>query len=230
VIPDENTAPNVILTLSAVPYFADAESETLQAVAQAAICRHYGAGEMVFLEGEPSAGLYVVQEGWLKSVKMSPAGREQIVRFVGPGEAFNELGVLAGTPNQVTVIALEPCAVWIIRREALLALLEADRHLASIITQNLARRALHLLSLVEDLSLRTVEARLARLLLQAEEATLHRRPWATQSEMAARLGTVPDVLNRALRKLADEGLIRVARHQIQILDAEALEARAMLEL
>ena len=223
--------PDATRALSAVPYFAEADAATLQAVAQAAISRRYGAGEMVFLEGEPCGGLYVVQEGWLKSVKMSPAGREQIVRFVGPGETFNELGVLAGTPNHVTVIALERCAVWIIRRDALLALLESDRHLASIITQNLAHRALHLMSLVEDLSLRTVEARLARLLVQqAEEATLHRRPWATQAEMAARLGTVPDVLNRALRKLADEGLIRVARHQIQILDPEALEARAMLEL
>jgi len=228
---DRNTAPEAISALSAVPYFADADAATLQAIAEEAICRHYEAGEMVFLEGEPCAGLYVVQDGWLKSVKMSPDGREQVVRFVGPGEAFNELGVLADTPNHVTVIALESCDVWLIRREALLALLETDRRLASIITQNLARRALHLMSLVEDLSLRTVEARLARLLLeQAREATLHRRPWATQAEMAARLGTVPDVLNRALRKLADEGLIRVARHQIQILDAEALEARAMLEL
>jgi CRP-like cAMP-binding protein len=228
---DISSTSDAISVLSAVPYFAEAEATTLLGVAQAAICRHYEGGEMVFLEGERCAGLYVVQEGWLKSVKMSPAGREQVVRFVGPGEAFNELGVLADAPNQVTVIALEPCAVWLIRREALLALLETDRRLARIITQNLARRALHLMSLVEDLSLRSVEARLARLLLeQARETTLHRRPWATQAEMAARLGTVPDVLNRALRKLADEGFIRVARHQIQVLDREALEAKAMLEL
>ncbi len=88
---------------------------------------------------------------------------------------------------------------------------------------------MYLLSLVEDLSLRTVEARLARLLLeQSRGGTVQRRRWATQSEMAARLGTVPDVLNRALRSLVDEGLIQVERHQIQILDLQGLEARAML--
>jgi len=96
--------------------------------------------------------------------------------------------------------------------------------------QKLAVRLQHLVSLVEDLSLRTVEERLSRLLLEhSEQGTLQRRRWATQTEMAARLGTVPDVLSRALRKLADEGLIRVARHQIEILDLKGLEERAMLE-
>jgi CRP-like cAMP-binding protein len=222
--------PDAVHALAAVPYLAELDVATLDAIAQAAVRRTYQADQIVFLEGEPCTGLYVVQEGWLKSVKISPAGREQVVRFVGPGDAFNEVGVLASAPNQVTVIALEPCALWLIRHEALVALLESDRHLAWLITQNLARRVMHLMSLVEDLSLRTVEARLARLLLeQAQEATLHRRPWATQAEMASRLGTVPDVLNRALRTLADEGLIRVARHQIQVLDADALAAKAMLE-
>ena len=75
--------------------------------------------------------------------------------------------------------------------------------------------------------LRSVEARLARLLLeQAEGESVQRRRWATQSEMASRLGTVPDVVNRALRKLAEQGLIHVERHQIQILDQEGLQAVA----
>jgi hypothetical protein len=47
--------------------------------------------------------------------------------------------------------------------------------------------------------------------------------------MAARLGTVPDVLNRALRKLADDGLIQVARHLIQIIDREGLEQVAKIQ-
>lgn len=228
---DRDVTAETTSALAAVPYFAELDAVTLAAVARAAVCHTYQAGEVVFLEGEPCSGLYVVQAGWLKASKISPAGREQVVRVVGPGEAFNEVGVLADTPNQATVMALEPSAVWLIRREALVALLETDRRLARIVTQNLARRVLYLMSLVEDLSLRTVEARLARLLLaEAQEATLHRRSWATQAEIAARLGTVPDVLNRALRKLADEGLIHVARHQIQVVDRQGLEVRAMVEL
>ena len=220
-----------IEALSSVPYFQGLEDSTLQAIARAAIARRYEVGATVFLQGDPCAGLYVVQEGWLKSVRMSPAGREQVVRFLGPGETFNEVSVLADAPNQATVIALEPATVWLIRREELARLLETDLRLARAVTRHLAGRVLHLLTLVEDLSLRTVEARLARLLLeQAGEGRIQRRRWATQAEMAARLGTVPDVLNRALRKLGDEGLIHVERHQIQILDRQGLEARALREL
>jgi DNA-binding transcriptional regulator YhcF (GntR family) len=46
--------------------------------------------------------------------------------------------------------------------------------------------------------------------------------------MASRLGTVPDVVNRALRKLSEQGLIHVERHQIQILNREELKRIAQI--
>jgi CRP/FNR family transcriptional regulator len=224
-----NAFPERIHVLSSVPYFAELDQEILQALAQAAVRHTYGTGEVVFLEGEPCAGLYVVEDGWLKSYKLSLEGREQVIRFVGPGEAFNEVGVLVGVPNQVSVAALQPSMVWVVGRETLLYQIDVHPELGRAITQNLASRVLHLLRIVEDLSLRTVESRLARLLLeQADDQVLQRRRWTTQAQMAARLGTVLDVVNRALVKLADEGLIQVERHQIQILDLAALRERAML--
>ena len=229
-MPKTDAIPRAAQILATVPSFAGLDSTALEAVARAAIHQNYDAGQVVFLEGEPCAGLYVVQDGWLKSVKTSPAGREQIMRFVGPGEVFNEIGVLVGDVNLVTVVALESAMVWIVRRDTLLQLMGEHPGLARVITQNLARRVLHLISLVEDLSLRTVEARLARLLLEQSSAdVLSRRRWATQAEMASRLGTVPDVLNRALRSLVEEGLIQMERHQIQILDRVGLETKAMLD-
>jgi CRP/FNR family transcriptional regulator len=215
--------------LSAVPCFAGLNATTLEAVARSAIRRSYEPEQVVFLEGDPCAGLYVVQDGWLKSVKVSLEGREQVIRVVGPGETFNEIGVFAGTPNHATIVALEPATVWVIPRETLLQLMDEYPSLARMIAQNLAQRVLHLLDLVEDLSLRTTEARLARYLLEESGGeVLHRRRWTTQAEIASQLGTVLDVLNRALRSLSEEGLIRVERHQIQILDRQGLEAKALL--
>jgi CRP/FNR family transcriptional regulator len=221
---------NPLEALSSVPYFSGLDSTALQSVAHAAVRRDYEAGEVIFWEGEACAGLYVVQEGWLKIVKLSSDGREQTLRVVGPGEVCNEVTVFACRPNPATGIALDEAVVWIIEAETMLRLVDQVPGLARTVTQGLAERALHLLSLVEDLSLRTVEARLARILLeQATAGTLHRHHWATQTEMAARLGTVPDVLNRALRRLADEGLVRVTRYQILILDREGLRVKAQLE-
>ena len=199
-------------------------------MARAAVRREYDANQIVFLEGEPCAGLYSLQEGWLKSVKISQAGREQVLRFVGPGEVFNEIGVLAGATNQATVVALEHSLLWTIQREAMRQLLEDHPHVALIVTQNLAKRVLHLISLVEDLSLRSVQARLARFLLeQSDRGAVARYRWTTQAELAARLGTVPDVLSRALRSLVEDGLIRVGRHEIQLLDHEGMESKAMID-
>ena len=84
-------------------------------------------------------------------------------------------------------------------------------------------------ALASDLSLNTVEGRLAKLLLeQAEGDVIERRRWTTQSELAARLGTVPDVLSRATRELTRAGLIEMDRQQIRILDREGLAERASL--
>jgi CRP/FNR family transcriptional regulator len=101
--------------------------------------------------------------------------------------------------------------------------------LAWALIESIARRARHLVAMVEDLSLRSVKSRLARLLLaeadRAASATaLDRSQMVTQAEMAARLGTVREMIGRALRELADDGLIEFDRHRIMILDREGLTA------
>lgn len=223
---DDLTAAEV---LSSVPSFKGLDATALEALARAATRIEFAADQVVFLEGEPCAGLYLVQNGWLKSVKTSLAGREQVVRIVGPGEVFNEMGALIGEANFVTVIALEPATVWVIQRDTLMRLMEEQPRLSRIIMQNLAKRMQHLIRLVEDLSLHTVESRLARLLLEETSTDVWAgRQWATQAELAARLGTVPDVLNRALRSLAEQGLVQIERRRIRVLDREGLENKVRL--
>ncbi len=220
------TPTDVTGVLSAVPYFAELDMPTLAATTQIAVRRAFEAGQVVLLEGESGSGLYVVEEGWLKTVKASSEGREQTVRLIGPGEFFNAIGVFVGAPLPVTVSALEPSVVWIIPHDALFHLLQTQPTLAQTIIRDLADRVLHLVSLVEDISLRTVEARLARYLLQhAAEERVQRKRWATQAEIAAQLGTVPDVLSRALHNLVAAGLVQVKRQEIRILDREGLQAR-----
>ena len=175
-------------------------------LAREAAWREQSAGEVVFLEGEASPGLYYLQFGWLKAVKSSPEGREQVLRFIGPGETFNEIGAFASRPNPATAIALESAGVWLLRREALMRLLRHQPDLAQRVIENMAGRVVDLVNLVADLSLRPITGRLARLLLDETSGdVLHRPRWHTQAELAARLGTVPDVVQRALRGLESEG-------------------------
>lgn len=213
--------------LQAVSYFAELDDSALASVERAAIRRAYDPEQVILIEGEPCAGLYIVESGWLKAVKIGLEGREQVLQTLGPGDVFNAISVFTDAPNQATVAALEASVVWMVQRDTLLKLLDEQPALARQVVKDLAGRVMHLVRMVEDLSLRSVEARLARLLLeQADGEAVQRRRWATQAEMSSRLGTVPDVLNRALRKLAEKEMIRVERHRIQILDKDGLKTIA----
>jgi CRP-like cAMP-binding protein len=218
----------IIQQIHNIPLFAELDELSLQELAKASRWREYETAEIVVLEGEAQPGLYYLQSGWLKVVKVSPSGREQILRFLEPGDTFNEIGVFTDYPNPATAVALEPAGVWLIPRAALRRLLQERPAFAQQIISKMAERMLYLVSLITDLSLRPVTSRLARLLLEsAVEDVLERPRWFTQAELAARLGTVPDVIQRALRTLENEGLIAVDRHQIHILDRPALAKIAL---
>ena len=133
--------------------------------------------------------------------------------------------IFAEQPSPATLIALEAAQLWAIEPEPLLDLLARKPVMARIVIRFLASRLIYTISLIEDLSLRSVTARklLVMLAQQSEQLVLSRRRWATQAEIAARLGTVPDVAQRALRSLADEGLLEVTRQQIIIRDLEGLQ-------
>ncbi|MCP4415296.1 MAG: Crp/Fnr family transcriptional regulator [Chloroflexi bacterium] len=213
------TTDNLIQQLQTNSIFSELDAQILYRLTENAHWREYAAGELIVLEGEAVTGLYYLQSGWLKIVKISPSGREQVLKFIEAGNTFNEVSVFTKSPNPATAIALEAAGVWIIRQESVLRLLREVPDFAENIIAQMAKRLLYLVSLVTDLSLRSVTARLARLILEdADGDMLHRPRWFTQAELAARLGTVPDVVQRGLRNLEKEGVIKVQRHRIHILD------------
>lgn len=213
----------LVQKLSETSPFTGLKEPILQELAWLSRWREYDVGEIVVLEGEAHPGLYFLDYGWLKVVKTSSSGREQILRFLEPGDTFNEIGVFANQINPATAIALESAGVWLIPRSVLLRLLQEKPDFAQHVISKMAERMLYLVSLVTDLSLRPVTGRLARLLLDdAVEGVLERPHWYTQAELAARLGTVPDVIQRVLRGIENEGLIVVDRNQIRIVDRQAL--------
>jgi CRP-like cAMP-binding protein len=205
------------------------EDATLAELAKSAAWKIYAPDAVIFWEGDIETNLFYLQYGWLKVMRTAPDGREQVLRFLGPGEIFNELGVFARRPNPATAIALEEAGIWLIPRHALERILFSHPHTSLQIMENMADRFISLVDLTVDLSLRTVESRLAKLLLeQAKDDIIPRQRWLTLTELAARLGTVPDVLSRVIRELTRAELIEMGKHQIRILKRSELAARAMM--
>ena len=207
--------------------FQGLDRETLALLVSDSRRRDYAPGEVVFVEDEPAEGLYVLESGWVRAVKTSEQGREQVLQFVGPGEAFNSVAIFTRGRSPATAVALEPSTAWVIPRESILRLLQERPEFARRVLENMAERMLHLVGLVADLSLRPVSGRLADLLLaQAEDGVLNRPKWFTIAELAARLGTVPDVVQRAIGKFQSDGLVDVSRREIRVIDEPALRQLA----
>jgi CRP/FNR family cyclic AMP-dependent transcriptional regulator len=214
--------------MHSVPYFARLDTAAMEAAAARAISRNYGRRAVIFLEGDPCAGLHVIEEGRVKLYKVSAEGRELVVKLLGPGEFFNEVAVFDGGPNPVSAMAALDATLWVIDCASMRELVSRFPALAAAVIENLAARSRELLSLVEDLSLRTVSARLAKLLLSQAQTGGEASRLTSQQEMAAQLGTVREMVGRALRTFEDAGFIRMDRHRIVILDREGLEREAML--
>lgn len=214
--------------LRRVPYFANLPDTVLTALAAASVERRFDRGQVIFLEGDACAGLHIVGAGEVKIFKVSPQGREQILHRMGPGDTFNDVAVLDGGPNPASAGAVTDATLWVITRGEMQRLAQTYPALAWALIESIARRARHLVAMVEDLSLRSVKSRLARLLLseaeRAAQGELDRSQMVTQAEMAARLGTVREMIGRALRELSEDGLIEFDRHRIVIKDREGLVA------
>jgi CRP/FNR family transcriptional regulator len=210
--------------LKRVPYFQQLDDTALADVAQEVSVRHYGAGEIIFLEGEPGAGLHLVAEGLAKVYRVSEEGREQILATLGPGDSCNEVPVVDGGPNPANLAAVDDSIMWIISEASLAHLRARYPALNDIIIKNLAMRCRQLVQRVYNLSFLPVTGRLAAFLLQQSgpDNALSRRRW-TQDEIAAHLGTVREMVGRALRELQQADLITIDRHRLEIVDKQGLK-------
>lgn len=220
-----------ISVLNRVPRFQSVSVETQQAIASAASFRQFHTGQIIYVEGEPAESIYFLEEGWIKAMRMTREGREQAMMFLRPVEVFGDIAAFAGTAYPSTVIALEPVKAWAIHAKTMVEFFLRHPDLSLAVVRHMAERMLHDVNLVDDFSLRSVEARLARSLLQNAELqngaiVVPRRQWATYDQMAARLGTVRDVLSRTLKSLEAERLLRVEKHAIILLDPKQMAERA----
>jgi len=204
-------------------FFSDLDDETFDLIATHAVSRHYEIDQIVVWEDEFLDGTYIVVSGWLKGIKTTQTGREQVLRTFSKGDSFGLITSLAHIPNHIRIITLEQSILQKIPLSVMLGLIDKDPKISRQLIGYLSRNLSDMIGLVEDLSLKPVESRLAKFILnQADGDIYSRKKWETQDMIAARIGTVPDVLSRTLRNFEDEQIIQFDRHTITILDRPAL--------
>ncbi|NJN19123.1 MAG: Crp/Fnr family transcriptional regulator [Oscillochloris sp.] len=213
-----------------VSFGAELPEAALHDLARIAIQLERPAGTTLQLEGDPAETMYVVVTGRVKISRFSAGGREQVMNIIGAGGHFNSVPIFDGGPCPANAEALSDVVLLALPQAALLAAVDTHPALARALLREFTARLRHLVDLVDTLALHTVQGRLAGLLLaQAEAAERGERVAAlTQAEMAARLGTVREMVSRTLKSFEAQGLISLERGTIAIQDRAGLAAQREL--
>lgn len=207
------------------PYFSGLNESTLIELASGMHLAHFSRGETVFWQDEAGAGLHIIRHGSIKLIKISPQGREYIVNIIEDGATFNEVSVFDGQKNPINVVAIDETDIWVIDPQLIRSILASHPEMSQAVILNLAYNLRKMVGILEELSFLQVTHRLARLLakMTPEQLAGETGTRLTQHQLAARLGTVREVVARSLRELEHCGAIRVNQRQIVILDRALLQ-------
>jgi CRP-like cAMP-binding protein len=225
-----------LAALKKVALFADLEPGELEFLASAAVPKHFDSGEMIFSEGEPCEGLFVVESGEVKLFKMSASGREQVLTLEGPGGSIAELPVFDGGNYPASASADKASDLLFVRKKDLRALCLEHPEVALKVLKVVSGRLRRLVGIVEQLSFSTVHRRLASHLTQEARSKGRRTARGVEfdfgmsnQELAAHIGTVRELVSRNLSRLQATGLIKLDGRTVVVPDLAALEAEAQNE-
>ena len=211
--------------------FRDLDDEVLQHIAARAIEKKIGRGELLFLEGEKAFGLYVIAEGSVRAFRTGIDGREQVIHVERAVTTIAEVPVFDDGTYPSSVAAEEPARLYFIQKEDIRSACLKHPQLALAATKLLASRLRKCAELVESLSLREVGQRVAKLLLEealargvkTEKGILFSQT-LTHNKLAARIGTVREVVTRAMTRLQEQGFIHLDGKNVTVLDEASLRS------
>ena len=200
----------------------------LEALARQVAERRYNRGELIFSQGDPGDGLYIVMRGHVGIRRQNLEGDELLLSVVEPGEYFGELALFDEEPRSATAVALEPCNTLFLSRAAFRAFLEQHPPAMVACMAYVIRQLRRCTDLADEIALLDVRRRLARRLLRlADQGVVGESgPRLTQQQLADMTGATRESVNKHLNALVDEGIVRLDHGHVLILDRQALELYA----
>jgi CRP-like cAMP-binding protein len=201
-------------TLRSCQLFMGLPAADIAAIASFAIQKNLDKGDYLFHEGDRSEGFYVIQKGAINVHRVSAAGKEQVIHVFRPIESFAEATLATEGGYPADARATEPSTVLLIPKTDFIELLRRRPDLALRMLGSMSQHLRVLVGLLDDLTLKDMETRLANWLLKRCSQTLGNRTVEikldrTKRVLAAEMGTTSETLSRTLAKFRDQNLLRV---------------------
>jgi CRP-like cAMP-binding protein len=221
-------------TLAGIPFFSGLDAESLERIGRGLRTRRFRRSEVIFHQGDPGDALFIVMSGAIKIMLPSDTGDEAILATLRPGDVFGELALLDGAPRSATAVALEPTETLILPRLQFRELLATEPAVRDALLASIAAELRRLTNHVEELHFLDITGRLASRLAriatesgkkQADETIRLPSP-LTQGDLAAMIGCTRQSVNKLLGMFTEDGLIRIERDSIVVLDLDGLTRAA----
>lgn len=210
--------------IKSVPIFKDLTHDEMIEVAMITNPRIMKRGEMVYMSGDMAGKLYVLHEGRVKISRINPNGKEQVIRTIGPGEFLGELSLFGATPQSDNAEVMEQTTMCVIDGSELKEIMARYPKIAFKVMDVLSRRLQMAETLLETISLDTVEQRIARALLSLSQGQDDFDLILSKGELASQIGMSQESLSRKLTSLQEEGFIDLkGKRRIIIKDRDGLK-------
>lgn len=222
----------IVDALAAIPFFAGVDPATLERLAASMRTRRFRRGEVIFHIGDPGDALFVIISGEVKISLPSETGDEAILATLRSGDVFGELALLDGAPRSASAAALTATETVVLPRDRFRELIATEAHVRDALLASLAAELRRLTTHVEELHFLDITGRLAaRLVRLAQDGgtrmpdgAIRLRTSLTQADLAAMVGCTRQSVNKLLGQFTDDGLVRLEREGIVVIDLDGLIA------
>lgn len=218
-----------------VPLFFGLAPSEFESLEKCLVRRRYPGGQAIFHMGDEGGSLHFIERGRVKITIPSSSGEELILSILGAGDFLGELSLFDGKPRSATVQALEETETLCLRREDLLALLRNRFDVVEKILNVLAHRIRETDTLLADKHFLDITSRLAKKILDLgdtfgieEGGRVRIGVKVTQKDLASMIGATRESINKQLKALRDQDLVRIDGGTIEIPNRERLARKARM--
>lgn len=211
--------------VSLVPLFNHLDEKQMDQITQLAHSVRRARGEMIYHQGERSAGLYILHKGRIKVYRLAESGKEQLVRILEPGDFTGELSLFDDTPHDAYAEALEAVEICMIERDQMQQLLKEYPAISLKMLAEFSSRLADTEQRAARIAMESAETRIALYLadLSEEQRTLTVELPMNRKDLASYLGTTPETISRKLSLFEEQGWIHQAGMKtVEILDLDAI--------
>lgn len=214
--------------LREVDIFQDLTDGEIEEISELTRMCLYPNNHLFYMPDDPGEVLFIIKKGRVQLYRVSPDGRKLVFATLHPGAIFGHMGMIGQRLHNTFAESVGDCKICIMNRNDVEELLLAKPIVALRILEHVGNRLVEAEQRFEDIAFRRMPARIARLILQmtADQSDTTVLKGYTHQQLADMLGTYRETTTQILNDFKQQGLIKLGRKTIEILDEEGLAAIA----